>query len=104
MTPWRFGESGGTIGETPPLSWFASLTPTTDPAAPSWAASFLASRAPCPRPPAGASVTGRNRPRHVAVLGSHLQNPTARAACEGGLFLSVPLPPSSSARSTSGSV
>src|SRR3954451_9476079 len=36
-------EGAGTVREAPPFSWLASLTPTTDPAAPSWAASFLAS-------------------------------------------------------------
>src|SRR3954451_6821316 len=30
MTLWQFGGGGGTVGETPPLSWLASLTPTVD--------------------------------------------------------------------------
>ena len=35
------GRERGNRGEVPPFLWLASLTPTTDPAAPSWAASFF---------------------------------------------------------------
>src|SRR4051794_16360072 len=40
--------STGTVREAPPFSWLASLTPTTDPAAPSRAALFSASACALP--------------------------------------------------------